>query len=137
MKSFVRAARPIRMLAHPARFSGGLIVAVWLALVQPGMSYYWLIDPAVHAQIDAELYGQRSDGETLPSHEHHPPHEHPASPGITFSSLALTNPFDAGFYRALLSPTQRQALQGQRSELVAFARSNPLAPPDQPPRSSN
>ena len=62
-----------------------LIVSVWLALVQPGMSYFWLIDPALHAEIDKELYGQLPDGETLPGHEHHAPHEHPASEGTTVS----------------------------------------------------
>ena len=134
MNSFKRAGRTIRSRWRSARFSGCLIVAVWLAFVQPGVSYYWWIDPAIHVQIDAELYGQRPDGETLPGHEHHPPHEHPANPGITVSDLTLANPFGAAFYRTLLSPAERLALVGQRSELAVIAQQIALAPPDQPPR---
>jgi hypothetical protein len=134
MNSFKRAGRAICLLWRTARFSDCLIVAIWLAFVQPSMSYYWLIDPAVHAQIDAELYGQRPDGETLPGYVPHPPHEHPANPSITISGLTLSNPFGSAFYRALLSPAERLALVGQRSELAVIVQQIALAPPDQPPR---
>jgi hypothetical protein len=118
------------------RWSLCLISTVWLAFAQPGMSHYWLIEPAVHAQIDAELYDQLPDGETLPGHIPHPPHEHPSHPGNFVAGLTLANPFDATFYRALLSPAERLALLGQRLEMEVIAQTIVLAPPDQPPRPS-
>jgi hypothetical protein len=130
----VRFARARGLLCHQARIATCLIVAAWLAFAQPGMSYYWLIDYEVHAQIDAELYGQRPDGETLPGHEHHLPHDHPIMPGISIPDLTLANPFDASFYELLLSPAQRLALFGQRVELDVIVQSIAIAPPDQPPR---
>ena len=66
----------------------------------------------------------------------HPPHEHPISPGLCVSGITLTNPFDAVFYRMLLSPAQHLALLGQRVEAGVFAQSITLEPPDQPPRSA-
>ncbi len=134
MNFFPRFRRAIRSLWPSARLGGCLIAAVWLAFVQPGMSYFGLIDPAVHAQIDAELYGQRPDGETLPGQDYHLPHEHSTSPGITVSGLTLINPFDTAFYRALLSPAERLALQEQRLLTEVIAQAIALAPPDQPPR---
>ncbi|HTP11049.1 MAG TPA: hypothetical protein VMP08_22500 [Anaerolineae bacterium] len=74
------------------------------------------------------------DGATLPGHAHHPPHEHPSSPGIIVSGLTLANPFDAAFYRTLLAPAERLALPGQRLEMEVIAEAIALAPPDQPPR---
>jgi hypothetical protein len=134
MMSFERAARAIHSFRRPAELGIGLIVAAWLVFAQPGMSYYGLIDPKVHAQIDAELYGQRPDGETLPGHEQHPPHEHPITPGNSVPALTLVNPFDAAFYSALLSPAQRLALLGQRVEMIVIAQAIVIEPPDQPPR---
>lgn len=131
-----RTTRAIGSLLSSARFSSYVFVAMWLAFVQPGMSYYWLIDSEVHAQIDAELYGQRPDGETLPGHAPHPPHEHPVSPGMSVSGSTLANPFDAAFYRMLLSPAQRLALFNQCAELEVAAQSITLEPPDHPPRSA-
>ncbi len=134
MNSFPCIRRAIRSLWPSARLGGCLIAAVWLAFVQPGTSYYGLIDPAVHAQIDAELYSQKPDGEMLPGHDYHPPHEHPTSPGITVSGLTVANPFDTAFYRTLLSPAERLALQGQYLEMDVIARAIAISPPDQPPR---
>ena len=109
MIAFEYAARAIRLVQCQARLFTCLIVISWLAFAQPGMSYSWLIDPDVHAQIDAELYGQRPDGETLPGHEPHPPHEHPVMLGLTVPGLTLANPFGEAFYSALMSPAQRLA----------------------------
>ncbi len=134
MNSFPCFRRTIRSLWPSARLGGCFIAAVWLAFVQPGMSYFGLIDPATHAQIDAQLYGQRPDGATLPGHDYHPPHEHPTSPGITVSGLPLVNPFGAAFYHTLLSAAERLALQGQRLQTEVIAQVIALAPPDQPPR---
>jgi hypothetical protein len=131
---FEHAARAICSILLPATFSVRLIVVAWLMFAQPGMSVYWLIDPEVHAQIDAEVYGQTTHGATLPGHEHHPPHEHPVTPGISLPGLTLVNPFDASFYQALLSPAQRLALFGHRVELAVIGQSIAIEPPDQPPR---
>lgn len=125
MPSFCRRARTFTCL----------IVVAWLAFAQPGTSYYGLIDPAVHAQIDAERYGQTSHGETLPGHEHQPPHDHPVVQGVSISGLTVANPFDAAFYQALLSPGQRLALFAQRVELAVIGQAITLKPLDQPPRS--
>jgi hypothetical protein len=134
MVVFKGVARAIYLLRCQARPFTCLIIVGWLAFAQPGMSHYWLIDPAVHAQIDAELYGQQPDGETLPGHAHQPPHEHPIHQGVGVSDLTLANPFDAAFYRALLSPAQRLALFDQHIELAAIAKLITIEPPDQPPR---
>jgi hypothetical protein len=128
-----RAPRSFRRLAGPLVCS---IVCSWLALVQPGMSYYWLIDPDVHARIDEKLYGQMPNGETLPGHEHHLPHDHPTGLGTTVPELTLTNPFDATFYHHLFSAAQRQALRSKRVEIDVIARSIAIEPPEQPPRTS-
>jgi hypothetical protein len=133
---FERAARAIHSLLDAMRCSGCLIVVVWLAFVQPGMSYFWLIDSEVHARVDAELHGQRPNGETLPGHQSHPPHEHPASPGMSVSGSTLANPFDAAFYRMLLSPAHQLAVFGQRVEMGVCAYSITVEPPDQPPRTT-
>lgn len=130
-KHFVGA---IRSRLSSARLDGCLIIALWLAFVQPGMSGYWLIDPGVHARIDAELYGQLPDGETLPGHEPQLPHEHSIILGTTVSGLTLVNPFGAAFYCVLLSPAQRLALLDRRAELAVIPQSITLTPPDQPPR---
>ncbi len=130
-KHFVGA---IRSRLSSARLDGCLIIVLWLAFVQPGMSGYWLIDPGVHARIDAELYGQLPDGETLPGHDPQLPHEHSIILGTTVSGLTLVNPFGAAFYCALLSPAQRLAVLDRRAELAVIPQSIALTPPDQPPR---
>jgi hypothetical protein len=131
-----RTAPAIHSFLSLARFSICLFVATWLAFAQPGTSYSWMIEHDVHAQIDAELYGQTPHGETLPGHTHRPPHDHPITLGVNITGLTLANPFDAAFYRALVSPAQRLALLGQRIELVVIAQAITLEPPDQPPRSA-
>jgi hypothetical protein len=103
-------------------------------LVQPGMSHYWLIDPHLHAEVDAELYGQTPDGKTLPGHEPHAPHDHPASQGIVVSDPLLLNLFGPEFYQTLLAPARSLALGDRCLNLAVFATSIALAPPDQPPR---
>lgn len=130
----VRAKQTVWSSLHPAQLILCLIVSAWLALIQPGMSYFWLVDPAIHAEIDKELYGQLPDGETLPGHEHHPPHEHPTAEGTTVPELTVANPFDADFYHSLLAPAQRPALRGPRVEAGVIAQSIAIEPPDQPPR---
>ena len=134
MMAFERSARTLQWSACQARVLLCLIVASWLAFAQPGTSYFALIDPIIHAQIDAERYGQQPDGETLPGHEPRPPHEHPAVPGITVPGLTLVNPFGSAFYTALLSPAQRLALLDRRVEMAVITQSITLEPPDQPPR---
>ena len=130
-KHFVGA---IRSQLSSARLDGCLIIAVWLAFVQPGMSGYWPIDPAVHARIDAERYGQLPDGETLPGHAPQLPHDHSTILGTAVSELTLINPFGAAFYCALLSPAQRRALLDRHAEPSVIPQSITLTPPDQPPR---
>ncbi len=103
-------------------------------LVQPGLSYYWLIDPQIHAEIDAEEYGQTPDGHTLPGHEQHAPHDHPAGQGIVVSAPLLINPFGAEFYQALFAPAKSPALCDRCPNLAVFASSIALDPPEQPPR---
>ena len=113
-----------------------LFVCAWLAIMQPGMSIYSVISPEVHAEIDKELYGQTPDGHTLPGHEEHAPHDHPANQGTAVPDSTYINPFDAAFYRSLLLPAQQPALRGQRLETAIFARSITIEPPEQPPRTS-
>jgi|WetSurMetagenome_2_1015567.scaffolds.fasta_scaffold876856_2 hypothetical protein len=131
---FNHAARAMCLLRCQARIVTCLLVVGWLAFAQPGMSYHWLIDPALHARIDAELYGQLPNGETLPGHEPQLPHEHSTILGTTVSELTLVNPFGAAFYGALLSPAQRLALLDRRVELAVIPQAITLTPPDQPPR---
>ena len=133
LKHAARATYPLRC---QAKFLVCLMVVSWLTFAQPGTSPYWLIDPIVHAQIDAELYGQLPDGETLPGHASQPPHQHPVNQGVSVSGLTFAHPFDAAFYRTLLSPAQQLALLARPIELSVFAHSITLDPPDQPPRSA-
>lgn len=111
-----------------------LIVSGWLMLVQPGLSHYWLIDPHIHAEIDAALYGQTPDGETLPGHESHAPHQHPVNLGIIVSAPLLIDPFGAEFYRAVFAPATSPALCRRCLGVLIVAKSISLAPPEQPPR---
>jgi hypothetical protein len=100
-----------------------LTLGLWLALVQPGLSSYWLLDPHTHAQIDADRYGQEPDGEPLPGRPWHPPHEHPSSGGLPVSSMVLLNAFDAAFYQTVFLPAQCPALRDERSEAAVLAKS--------------
>lgn len=112
-----------------------LLVCCWLWVMQPGMSLYWLIAPEVHAEIDADLYGQTPDGRDLSDEHHRAPHDHPAQPGTPVPGAPTVNPFDAAFYIALLAPARRPALRGQRIDALVIAYTLALKPPDQPPRS--
>ena len=111
-----------------------LLICSWLAFMQPGMSYYWLMDPHLHAEIDAEEYGQLPNGQTLPGQPWHPPHEHPTSFGASVEGLTLRNPFDEVFYNTVFSAAQRPALRGLRVDSSALGQSITVEPPDQPPR---
>ncbi len=108
----------------------------WLAFAQPGVSPYALIDPALHAAVDADLYGQTTDGQPLPGHEmdHHRPHEHPGNSGIPTPELSLQTVFDRAFFLTAFSPADQPALCGERHEAAVIAESIPLVPLDPPPR---
>jgi hypothetical protein len=111
-------------------------LCVWLMMVQPGLSFYWLIDPAVHAAIDAARYGQTIDGRPLPGHvqDHQPPHEHPSSSGVPAPNLSLSNVFDRTFRLIVFAPARRPAINGERHEAAVIADSITLIPLDPPPR---
>jgi hypothetical protein len=128
-----RAARLAFSLTKPLICAG---ISVWLALVQPGMSYFWLINPVVHARLDAELYGQTPDGAPLPGHARQPPHQHPVGFGTSVPDLTILNPFDAAFYHRLSEAAQRPALHSRLNEADVSARSVAIKPPLQPPRTS-
>jgi len=128
------ARRVIQFFLSPVRSMICLFVCAWLALMQPGMSIYSVMSPALHAEIDEELYGQTIDGQTLPGHEHHAPHDHPVNPGTPVPGTTYINPFDAAFYRSLLSLALRPALHGQRLDVDVIAQSISIEPPEQPPR---
>jgi hypothetical protein len=128
-----RAIRAYLSLVRPVICA---LVCSWLMLMQPGMSAYWLINPDVHARIDEAAYGQAPDGETLPGHEQHAPHDHPTGMGTTVPELTLLNPFDTAFYDTLLAPARRPAVRGQHLDADVIAHSITVAPPDQPPRLS-
>jgi hypothetical protein len=112
----------------------GLLTCLWLMLVQPGMSYYWLIDPHLHAEMDAEDYGQLPDGQPLPGQPWRPPHQHPTNEGTIVTGIVLHNVFDSAFYQVVLSAAENPALAGCRSEAAVIAESVTPAPPDHPPR---
>jgi len=126
--------RVVQLLLLPVRPTVCLVVCAWLAIMQPGMSIYSVISPEVHAEIDKELYGQTPDGHTLPGHEEHAPHDHPANQGTAVPDSTYINPFDAAFYRSLLVPAQQPALCGQPLKADVIAQSIAVEPPDQPPR---
>lgn len=122
------------MRSSTARLIIALITGMWVALVQPGLSYFWLLDPQVHADIDAEEYGQTPDGRTLPGHPWHPPHDHPSGAALSISDLIQQNAFDARFYAKVFAPADRPSLQDQPIEIAVLATAVDLAPPDLPPR---
>jgi hypothetical protein len=111
-----------------------LIVCGWLTLVQPGLSYYWLIDPHVHAEIDADRYGQLPDGRMLPGHPYQPPHEHPSSGGIPATHPATLDN-DASAYSSVISwEANRPSLQSRFTEAAVIPHAVFLDPPEHPPR---
>ena len=112
------------------------VLSAWLMCAQPGVSPYALIDPAVHAAIDAEEYGQTIDGHPLPGHEgdHHPPHDHPGSSGTPIPDLSPQNFFDDAFYINIFAPANQRALSSERQEAAVIAESIALVPLDPPPR---
>jgi hypothetical protein len=124
------------MKLHFYRSLLACIVSAWLMFAQPGMSSYWLIDPAVHAAIDAELYGQTIDGHPLPGHEgdHHPPHDHPSSSGLPTPELSLHSVFDDAFHMIVFAPAGEPALDSERHEAAVIAESIVLVPLEPPPR---
>ena len=111
-----------------------LMTCVWLVMMQPGMSVFWLITPAIHARIDADEYGQTADGQPLPDRPMTPPHSHPAHDASAESAVSLPTSFGAGFYQVVFSPAQRPSLNGRHIEAHVDAESIALAPPKHPPR---
>jgi len=111
-----------------------LIVCSWLALVQPGLSYYWLIDPQVHAEIDAERYNQLPNGRMLPGHPYYPPHEHPSSGGLPIAYPVTLEEEAAAFSRAIFWEANRPSLQSSYVEVTVIPRAIFPDPPEHPPR---
>ena len=111
-----------------------LPLGLWLALVQPGVSPSWLLDDHIHAEIDADRYGQAPDGEPLPGRPWHPPHEHPAGGAdLPASFMMLPTVFDAAFFQTVFSPGQRPALRDERNEAAVWVKSIALLPLEHPP----
>ena len=104
-----------------------------LMLVQPGVSSTWLLDARRHAEIDADLYGQTPDGQTLPGHAEHPPHQHPADDSLPNSDVIPLQHF-AVAYAAIFSEANRPSLQDCQSEATVITATVFLKPPDHPPR---
>ena len=128
-----RAQRSRQQMCGLARPFVWLIVCGWLALVQPGVSYYWLIDPHLHAEIDAERYGQLSDGRMQPGHPYQPPHEH-ASSGDLPTTHPVTFDDDASAYSPVIVwEANRPSLQSRYTEAAVFPCAVFLDPPEHPP----
>ncbi len=111
-----------------------LIVCGWVAFVQPGLSYYWLLDPHLHAEIDAERYGQMPDGRMLPGHPYQPPHEHPSSGGLPTTQAIQFENEGALYFWAIFWEANRPSLQNRYAEATAIPRGVFLDPPEPPPR---
>ena len=118
------------------RFGVACLISSWLMFAQPGISPYALIDPAVHAEIDAEVYGQTIDGQPLPGHEcdQHHPHDHPGSSGLPTPELSLHSAFDYAFHTIVCAAAGEPALNSERHEADVIAESITLVPLDPPPR---
>ncbi len=126
-----RYRQQVRGLVRPFVY---LLVCGWLALVPPGLSYYWLINPQQHAEIDAERYDQLPDGRMLPGHPYQPPHEHPSGGGLpTAQSIQLDNRV-ALYSRAIFWEANRPSLQNSYSEAAVIASAVFLDLPEHPPR---
>ncbi len=134
MVSTKRAPQYRQPVCGLARSFVCLIVCGWLALVQPGLSYYWLIDPSLHAKIDAERYGQLPDGRTLPGHPHHPPHEHPSSGGLPTTGAAALDGCAVAYSSVIFWEANRPSLHSRPAEAAVIARAVFLDPPEHPPR---
>jgi hypothetical protein len=126
-----RYRQQVRGLARPFVC---LVVCGWLALVQPGVSYYWLIDPHRHAEIDAELYGQLPDGRMLPGHPYQPPHEHPSSGGLPTTDPVTLDDDASAYSGAIFLEANRPSLQSSYAEAAVIPRAVFLDPPEHPPR---
>ena len=122
------------MTSHHAHRILCVVACFWLMLVQPGLSYFWLIDPDLHAQIDAERYGQALDGEALPGSPRRPLHDHPFAAGIPIPATSLRNAFDAAFYTRVFSAAHRPSLGDRWIEAGVTAQPADLPTPDHPPR---
>ncbi len=131
----IKRAQPDRQRAYDrARSFVCLVVCGWLAFVQPGLSYYWLIDPQVHADIDAERYSQLPDGRMLPGHPYQLPHEHPSS-GSLPTAHPVTFDDDASAYsRTIFWEANRPSLQNSYAEAAVIACAVFPDPPEHPPR---
>jgi hypothetical protein len=111
-----------------------LVVCGWLAFVQPGLSYYWLIDPQVNAEVDAELYGQRPDGRMLPGRPYQPPHEHPSNGGLPATDPVTLNADASAYSRAIFWGANRPSLQNSYAEVAVIVCAVFPDPPEHPPR---
>ncbi len=127
----LRDIRRVRCLTQPVI---SLIVCGWLALLQPGMSDYWLINPQVHAAIDAEAYSQLPDGRPLPGYPARPPHSHPGNDGLTYASEVLIVGLGMPSFDEVFVEADRPSLQGSRSEVAVIVAAVFLDPPEHPPR---
>ena len=133
MNKTLQAERTNRQLS---RMILNLLIGAWLILVQRGMSYYWLISPYLHAEIDAELYGQSPTGETLPGHTSHAPHQHPIGLGMTAPESAISNPIDLGVRTSIWLAAQQLALLNRVIEVSEAVEAIVIEPPRQPPRAA-
>jgi len=111
-----------------------LLACGWVTLVPPGLSRFGLIDPEVHAQIDAERYGQTPDGHTLPGYPERPPHEHPVTAAVSVSAISLASVFRAAARHDVFTPAQQPSLSGGHIDTEVIAESIAIAPLEPPPR---
>lgn len=124
----------IPMVAKSMKWLLAVVACAGLMLVQPGVSPIWVLDPCRHAEIDADLYGQTPDGQTLPGHAEHPPHQHPGDDGWPNSEAIPLHRFTVAYAVAIYSEANRPSLLERRSEAAVIAATVFLDPPDHPPR---
>ena len=103
-------------------------------VVPPGLSFYWLIDPEIHAQIDADRYGQTPDGRTLPGRPGRPAHDHLASPAVSVSALSLASIFQFAAYHDPYTSADCSSPGSQPTDHAAIGESIALPPLERPPR---
>lgn len=106
----------------------------WVMLVPPGLSYYWLIDPEAHAEIDAGLYGQTPDGRTLPGYPERPPHEHPASAAMSVAAIPLASVYHTAAAYDVFASAQQPWLGDKHIDAEVIAESAAVSPLERPPR---
>ena len=111
-----------------------VVACSWVVLVPPGLSYYWLIDSEIHAQIDAVRYGQTPDGRTLPGCAERPAHDHPAGAAVSVSAISLASIFQIASYYDADTPAKRSSLGGKRVDDAVIGESIALPPLEHPPR---